>query len=45
VQYTTNLAHPTWINLGPTTNAIVPFITTSDTIAGHQRFYRVSLLP
>ncbi|MGA2174129.1 MAG: immunoglobulin domain-containing protein [Verrucomicrobiota bacterium] len=45
VQYTTNLAHPTWINLGPSTNAIVPVMTTSDTIAGHQRFYRVALLP
>jgi streptogramin lyase len=46
VQYNTNLAQTTWINLGRivnATNAIMP--GTDSLVPGLQRFYRIQLLP
>jgi len=41
VQYTDDLANPTWINLGNAVTATASTLSISDTMGGTQRFYRV----
>ena len=46
VQYKTNLAQSSWVNLGSPVPGTNSFLTSSDTIGSNpQRFYRLSILP